>query len=334
MRILGIETSCDDTAVAIIESNGRILSNVLSSQNEFYKDFGGIVPEIASRKHAELIGYVIVEAIKLANVKLNGINLISVTKGPGLVGSLLVGIEAAKALSFSFDKPLIGVNHLEGHIYSLFLEGSPLFLKENIFPILILIVSGGHTELILMKGHTEYKVIGRTRDDAAGEALDKFARHLGFDYPGGPVIEKIAKEGNPYAYKFPSLAFKGSPYEFSFSGLKTAGVYFIDKNPEMIKNHLKDVAASFEYTLMNILKNRTLRAAYNMNVRGIGVVGGVSANLRLRSLFQEESKIPVYFPAKNLSTDNAAMIALAGLKHFEKGEISDLKLDAISRLTL
>lgn len=334
MRILGIETSCDDTAVAIIESNGKILSNVLSSQNEFYKDFGGIVPEIASRKHAELIGYVIVEAIKLANVKLNDIDLISVTKGPGLVGSLLVGIEAAKALSFSFDKPLIGVNHLEGHIYSLFLEGSPLFSKENIFPILILIVSGGHTELILMKGHTEYEVIGRTRDDAAGEALDKFARHLGFDYPGGPVIEKIAKEGNPYAYKFPSLVFKGSPYEFSFSGLKTAGVYFIDKNPEIIKNHLKDVAASFEHTLMNILKNRTLRAAYNMNVRGIGVAGGVSANLRLRSLFQKESKIPVYFPAKNLSTDNAAMIALAGLKHFEKGEISDLKLDAISRLAL
>ncbi len=334
MRILGIETSCDDTAVAVIKSNGKILSNVLSSQNEFYKDFGGIVPEIASRKHAELIGYVIVEAMKLSDVKLKDIDLISVTKGPGLVGSLLVGIEAAKALSFSFDKPLIGVNHLEGHVYSLFLEGSPLFLKENVFPLLILIVSGGHTELIFMKEHTEYKVIGKTRDDAAGEALDKFARHLGFDYPGGPVIENIAKEGNPYAYKFPSLTFKGSPYEFSFSGLKTAGVYFIDKNPEVIKNNLKDVAASFEYTLMSILKNRTLRAAYNMNVRGIGVVGGVSANSRLRSLFQEESKIPVYFPAKHLSTDNAAMIALAGLKHFEKGETSDLKLDAISRLAL
>lgn len=334
MKILGIETSCDDTACSIIEENGKILSNVLSSQNEFHKDFGGIVPEIASRKHSELIGYVIIEALKIASIDLKDINLISVTKGPGLVGSLLVGIEAAKALSFALDIPLIGINHIEGHIYSLFLENSPLYNQKNIFPILILIVSGGHTELVLMEDDNKYKVIGKTRDDAAGEAIDKFARHLGYDYPGGPIIEKIGREGNPKAFKFPTLSFKGSPYEFSFSGLKTAGVYFIDKNPKIVKENLKDVAASFEYTLAKILTERTIKAAQDFKVKGIGVVGGVSANTRLREMFKSKSKIPVFFPSKELSTDNAAMIALAGFKHYEKGERSNLSLDAFSRLEL
>ncbi len=334
MITLGIETSCDDTAAALIENEGKILSNVLTSQNEFHKDFGGIVPEIASRKHAELIGYLLIEALKIAEINLNSIDLISVTKGPGLVGSLLIGIETAKSLSFALNKPLIGVNHLEGHIYSLFLEGSPLYKKENPFPLLILIVSGGHTELIIMKDHLSFEVIGKTRDDAAGEAIDKFARHLGYDYPGGPVIEKIGFSGDPSAFKFPTLSFKGSPYEFSFSGLKTSGVYFIDKNPEVIKNELNNVVASFEYALAKILVDRTLRASSDYKVKGIGVVGGVSANTRLREMFNNKSSVPVFFPPKRFSTDNAAMIALAGLKHFNRGEQHSLRLDAYSRLEI
>ncbi|MGC8690273.1 tRNA (adenosine(37)-N6)-threonylcarbamoyltransferase complex transferase subunit TsaD [Caldisericum sp.] len=335
MITLGIETSCDDTAVSLIENDGKILSNVLTSQEVFHKDFGGIVPEIASRKHAELIGYTIKEALKLANTSLNDIDLISVTKGPGLIGSLLVGVEAAKSLSFALDKPLIGVNHLEGHIYSLFLEGAPLYQKNDVFPLLVLIVSGGHTELVFMEDFLRYKVLGRTRDDAAGEAIDKFARFLGYGYPGGPIIEKLGLEGDPNKYEFPNLTFKGSPYEFSFSGLKTAGIYFIQNHPDVVENDLPSLAASFENALVRILVERTLRAATDFKVKGIGVVGGVSANKRLRETFVKMSPIDVYFPQKALSTDNAAMIALTGyLRYTMKGEISDLKLDAISRLEL
>lgn len=332
MTILGIETSCDDTAASVIDENGVILSNVLSSQEVFHKDFGGIVPEIASRKHSELIGYTIVEALKLSNKELNDIDLISVTKGPGLVGSLLIGLEAAKALSFACDKPLIGVNHLEGHIYSLFLDNSLLRVDNCNFPLLLLIVSGGHTELVLMNGHLDYKLLGQTRDDAAGEALDKFARFLGYGYPGGPIIEELGAEGDPNAFKFPGLSFKGSPYEFSFSGLKTAGIYFAEKHRNEIENRLADVAASFENALVDILVKRTLKAAADFNVKGIGVVGGVSANTRLRGTLKSKSQVPVYFPPKVLSTDNAAMIALAGLMHFERGEKDDLSLDVSSRL--
>ncbi|MGB9694485.1 MAG: tRNA (adenosine(37)-N6)-threonylcarbamoyltransferase complex transferase subunit TsaD [Caldisericaceae bacterium] len=334
MIVLGIETSCDDTAASIVEEKGLILSNVLSSQDSFHKDFGGIVPEIASRKHSELIGYTIVEALKLANKDLNSIDLISVTKGPGLVGSLLVGLEAAKALSFALDKPLIGVNHLEGHIYSLFLDNSELPLNNDVFPLLILIVSGGHTELILMKEHLHYEMIGETRDDAAGEALDKFARFLGYAYPGGPIIEKLGASGDPKAFKFPGLSFKGSPYEFSFSGLKTAGIYFAEEHKKEIETRIADVAASFETALVEILVKRTLKAANDFKVKGIGVVGGVSANTRLRETLKARSSVPVYFPPKALSTDNAAMIALAGLTHFKKGEKDNLSLDVFSRLEL
>lgn len=334
MKILGIETSCDDTAAAVIDESGRVLSNVLSSQNDFHRDYGGIVPEIASRKHAELIGYVIEEALKLSNTTLKEIDLVSVTKGPGLVGSLLIGIEAAKALSFALEKPLVGVNHLEGHIYSLFLEGAPLFLKKDPFPLLVLIVSGGHTQLVMVDKHSKYRVLGKTRDDAAGEAIDKFARHLGYDYPGGPIIEKLGREGDFQFVKFPSLTFKGSPYEFSFSGLKTAGIYYIDKNPDIVKTNLADVVASFEYALVNILVERTLGAAYDLNAKSIGVVGGVSANSRLRETFSARSKLPVYFPPKNLSTDNASMIALAGVYRFATGCSDNLQLDAYSRLEL
>jgi len=335
MITLGIETSCDDTAVAVVENNGKILSNVLTSQEVFHKDFGGIVPEIASRKHAELIGYAIVEALKLANKSLNDLDLISVTKGPGLVGSLLVGLEAAKSLSFALDKPLIGVNHLEGHIYSLFLEGAPLYNRSDVFPLLILIVSGGHTELVLMDNFLSYKVLGRTRDDAAGEAIDKFARFLGYGYPGGPIIERLGLTGDPNKYQFPQLSFKGSPYEFSFSGIKTASIYFIQNHPDVVEHDLASLCASFENAIAKILVDRTLRAAKDFNVKGIGVVGGVSANKRLRETFASVSPIEVYFPTKALSTDNASMIALTGFLHYTlKNEVSDLTLDAISRLEL
>ncbi len=333
MDILGIETSCDDTAASVINEKGEVLSNILSSQTQFFKDYGGIVPEIASRKHTELIGYVIEEALKTARTTLDNINLIAVTYGPGLVGSLLVGVEAAKALSLAKKIPLIGVNHLEGHIYSLFINNKPLSLKHTEFPLLILIVSGGHTELILMKKHLKYEVLGETRDDAAGEALDKFARALGFGYPGGPVIQKLGTSGNAHFYQFPRLSLK-SPYEFSFSGLKTAGVYYLEKHQKELETHLPDICASFEDALTDILVNRTLKAAKDLEVKGIGVVGGVSANRKLREKFKKSSKIPVYFPEKGFSMDNAAMIAVNGLMHFKNGEQSDLLLDAISRLHL
>ncbi len=333
MNILGIETSCDDTAAAVIDENGNVKSNILSSQTQFYKDYGGIVPEIASRKHAELIGYVIEEALKLAKIAIKEIDLISVTYGPGLVGSLLVGVEAAKSLSFAKGIPLIGVNHLEGHIYSLFLNGKPLNVKNPPFPMLFLIVSGGHTELVLVKEHLKYDVLGKTRDDAAGEALDKFARALGYDYPGGPVIQKLGEKGDPNFYKFPRLSLK-SPYEFSFSGLKTAGIYYIEKHKEELKVHLSDICASFEEALTNILVSRTIKAAKETKAKAIGVVGGVSANKRLRKKFKSTSHIPVYFPEKGFSTDNAAMIALAGFLRYRKGETSDLLLDAVSTLQL
>jgi N6-L-threonylcarbamoyladenine synthase len=334
MTILGIETSCDDTAASLINEEGIVLSNVLSSQEIFHKNFGGIVPEIASRKHSELIGYVITEALKIANKSLNDIDLIAVTKGPGLVGSLIVGVETAKALSFSLNKPLIGINHLEGHIYSLFLGNSKLNKIKNPFPLIILIVSGGHTELVLMESHLKYRVIGRTRDDAAGEAIDKFARFLGYGYPGGPIIEKLGINGNPEFHKFPGLSFKGSPYEFSFSGLKTAGIYFLEKNPDAAKNSLSDIAASFEKAVVDILIERTLRSAKDFEVKGIGVVGGVSANKRLRETLTLKSPVEVFLPEKIFSTDNAAMIALAGYKHFERGEKDSLLLDVYSRLEL
>jgi N6-L-threonylcarbamoyladenine synthase len=333
MNILGIETSCDDTAAAVINENGKVLSNVLSSQTQFYKDYGGIVPEIASRKHAELIGYVVEEALKLAKTNLNNIGLISVTYGPGLVGSLLVGVEAAKAISFARRIPLIGVNHLEGHIYSLFVNNNPLSLTKNEFPLLILIVSGGHTELVLMENYLQHEVLGETRDDAAGEALDKFARALGFDYPGGPIIQKLGERGDPSFVNFPRLSLK-SPYEFSFSGIKTAGIYYIEKHKKELDKHIPDICASFEEAIADILVHRTLKAASNFKVKGIGVVGGVSANKRLRKKFKNYSKIPVYFPARGLSTDNAAMIAISGLMHFKNGEQSSLLLDAVSRLHL
>ncbi len=311
-----------------------MLSNVLSSQDQFHKDFGGIVPEIASRKHAELIGYVIKEALELSHSKMKNIDAVSVTYGPGLVGSLLVGVEAAKAISFSLGIPLIGINHLEGHIYALFLEGSPLYHIKNPFPLLILIVSGGHTELILMKEHLTYELLGKTRDDAAGEALDKFARALGYNYPGGPVIEQLGEDGDPNFYHFPRPSFLGTPYEFSFSGLKTAGVYYIEKHRDQLKNHLNDVAASFEEAVTDALVQRTIRAARDFSVKGIGVVGGVSANKRLKKKFSEKSKIEVYFPSGSFSTDNAAMIAMAGLMHYKKGQRDNLLLDAVSRLKL
>jgi N6-L-threonylcarbamoyladenine synthase len=334
MIILGIETSCDDTAISLIDEKGKVLSNVLSSQEIFHRDFGGIVPEIASRKHSELIGYVITEALKIAGKSLEDIDLISVTKGPGLVGSLLVGVEAAKSLSFALNKPLIGINHLEGHIYSLFLDSSKLSRVKNPFPLIILIASGGHTELIIMEGHLKYRVIGKTRDDAAGEALDKFARFLGYGYPGGPIIEKLGTTGNPEFHKFPKLTFKGSPYEFSFSGLKTAGVYFLEKNPNITKNNLGDIAASFEKAVVDILVERTLRAARDYKVKGIGVVGGVSANKRLRDTLIKKSPVEVFLPEKIFSTDNAAMIALAGHIHFKRGDKDNLLLDIYSRLEI
>jgi N6-L-threonylcarbamoyladenine synthase len=334
MIILGIETSCDDTAISLVNEKGTVLSNVLSSQEVFHKNFGGIVPEIASRKHSELIGYAITETLKIAGKSLEDIDLISVTKGPGLVGSLIIGVETAKAISFALNKPLIGINHLEGHIYSLFL-GSPKLSKiKNPFPLIILIVSGGHTELVLMEDHLKYRVIGRTRDDAAGEAIDKFARFLGYGYPGGPIIEKLGINGNPEFHKFPHLTFKGSPYEFSFSGLKTAGIYFLEKNPATVKNNLNDIAASFEKTVVDILTERTIRAAVDYKVKGIGVVGGVSANKRLRETLTTEAPVKVFLPEKTFSTDNAAMIALAGYRHFERGEKDNLLLDVYSRLEI
>ncbi|MGD8554445.1 MAG: tRNA (adenosine(37)-N6)-threonylcarbamoyltransferase complex transferase subunit TsaD [Anaerolineales bacterium] len=333
-RILGIETSCDETAAAVVENGRRILSNVVASQSAIHAKYGGVFPEVASRIHIETIYPVITQALSKAHAGLQAIDAIAVTRGPGLAGSLVVGLNMAKGMALASGLPLLGVNHLEAHLYSIWLvEDQP----EPSFPLVALIVSGGHTELILMRGHLDYERLGGTLDDAAGEAFDKVARLLGLAYPGGPAIQEAAKGGDPEAFNFPR-AWLEETWDFSFSGLKTAVLREVREfQPDLEAGvdaplpglPIADLAASFQAAAVEVLVGKTLAAADSFSAREVLVAGGVSANQALRQAFQKQAKVTVRVPPLALCTDNAAMIAAAGHWRFLAGQRNALDIDAI-----
>lgn len=328
MFILGIDTSCDDTAASVVEDGRKILSNMVSSQNEIHEKYGGIVPEIASRKHIEMIWPVTKEALMKAGISLNDISAIAVCHGPGLIGSLLVGVCFAKSLAFSNNKPLVAVNHLEGHVFSSILEEP---VPE--FPFIALVVSGGHTSLYRIDGFGKYTELGRTVDDAAGEAFDKVAKLLGLGYPGGPFIDVLSQEGNSEAIYFPRAQLE-RVYDFSFSGLKTAVLTYLKKNQKFRK---EDVAASFESAVIDVLISKSIRAAKEERIDKIVLSGGVSANSALRVQLQDRAgkeNIKVYLPSPNLCTDNAAMIASAGFFHVQEENLAGFDLNPKAYLPL
>jgi len=328
--ILGIETSCDDTAASVIQEDGTILSNVLSSQNAFHSKYGGIVPEIASRKHLELISYVVKEACDLASLSLSRLDLLAVTYGPGLVGSLLIGVDYVKALQVALNKPFVGVNHLEGHLLSPFLENPSIE-----FPFLGVVVSGGHTVFLLVSDFGEYQKVAETIDDACGEALDKFGKMLSIPYPAGPLIEKIAKAGNPKAYPFTMPIIRDNFYGLSFSGFKTAASQLIKNIPmEQLTERTPDLAASYQDVLFRQLLRMIHRILDKHRVTCVAVSGGVSANRTMYEMFSSKIPLPVYFPSKLLSTDNAGMIAFAGWKKFLRKGADSLALPVLSRLDI
>ena len=331
--ILAIESSCDETSAAVVVNGREVLSNVIASQIDTHKKYGGVVPEVASRMHIEAISGVVEEALEEANVTLDKIDAIGVTYGPGLVGALLVGLQFAKGLSFATKKPLIGVNHIEGHICANYIQH-----KELKPPFVSLVVSGGHTFIVYVKDYGKYEVIGQTRDDAAGEAYDKVARALGLGYPGGPKIDKLAKEGNPKAIVFPKANFHEETLDFSFSGVKSAVLNYLNKcKMQNIEVNKADVAASFQYAVIDVLKENVLMTCKKRNVKTIAIAGGVASNSSLReTLIKEASKrgIEVLFPAPILCTDNAAMIGSAAYFNFVNGKISDLNLNAKPNLKL
>jgi N6-L-threonylcarbamoyladenine synthase len=329
-RILAIETSCDETSAAVVEDGTKILSNIIASQIDLHAQFGGVFPEVASRRHIEVIHPVVAQALEEAHMGLDDLDCIAVTQGPGLVGSLLVGMNMAKGLALGRNKPLLGINHIEGHIYSLWLtEAAP----EIEFPILTLVVSGGHTELYLMVEHGRYKHLGGTLDDAAGEAFDKVGRLMGLPFPGGPAIDKAAKSGNPQAFQFPR-AVMDDGFNFSFSGLKTAVLRQTQKynNPERMP--VNDLAASFQAAVVDALVTKTKRAAVAYGVTAVHLAGGVSANSALRKTMKETLDIPVRYPPLILCTDNAAMIGAAAHWHFVNGRSHAYDLDVIPSLAL
>ena len=338
-RILAIETSCDETAAAVVADGTTILSNVIASQAARHAKYGGVFPEVASRMHVEVIYAVVQQALTDAHLSLGDIDAIGVTRGPGLPGSLVVGLNMAPGLALGRGLPLLGINHLEGHVYSLWLvENSP----EVKFPVLVLIVSGGHTELVLMTGHSQYQRLGGTLDDAAGEAFDKVARLLGLGYPGGPIIEQTAQTGNNAAFKFPRAWLEGT-WDFSFSGLKTAVLYEVRQQkpgrpldddgpaepPPPDPGLLPHLAASFQAAIVDVLVGKTVAAAKQFGVTEIFVAGGVSANQALKAEFQRRSPIPVRVPPLILCTDNAAMIAAAANFRYLAGQRDALDMDAM-----
>ena len=331
--ILAIESSCDETSAAVVVNGREVLSNIIASQIDTHKKYGGVVPEVASRMHIEAISGVVQEALDEANITFDKIDAIGVTYGPGLVGALLVGLQFAKGLALSIKKPLVGVNHIEGHICANYIQH-----KELKPPFVSLVVSGGHTFIVHVKNYGDYEVIGQTRDDAAGEAYDKVARALGLGYPGGPKIDKLAKEGDPKAIVFPKANFHEETLDFSFSGVKSAVLNYLNKcKMQNIEVNKADVAASFQYAVINVLKENVLLTCKKRNIKTIAIAGGVASNSSLREiLINEASKrgIEVLFPAPILCTDNAAMIGSAAYFKFINGEISDLNLNAKPNLKL
>jgi N6-L-threonylcarbamoyladenine synthase len=357
--ILGIDTSCDDTSASVVENGTKIISNIISNQTEIHKKYGGIVPELASRRHIEMIWPVVNEALKTVNVKLEDLSGVAVCHGPGLIGSLLVGCSFAKAICYSKQIPLLAVHHLEGHIFSSFLEE-----PKPSFPFIALIVSGGHTCLYRVDGFGKYMELGRTRDDAAGEAYDKVSKLLGFGYPGGPIIERLAKEGNPKAINFPR-AYMPESLDFSFSGVKTAVLNFLKKSVidqqsivisqktsdqcpmSNVQSHLSpvtchsslisDIAASFQASIIDVLVRKTEWAIKKERIKRVTLTGGVAANSELRKKVKEmgeERDVKIFIPSVSLCTDNAAMVAAAGYHHLMAGNIADLDLNPMAYMPL
>lgn len=330
--ILGIESSCDETAAAVVKNGREVLSNIISSQIVIHRKFGGVVPEIASRKHIENIMPVIDEALTQAGVSLEQIDAVAVTYGPGLVGALLVGLSAAKSLAWAADKPLIGVNHLEGHVFANFLTD-----QELEPPFMALVVSGGHTALLKVTGYNSFELLGQTRDDAAGEAFDKIARVMGLLYPGGPEIEKLALNGNPHAIEFP-IAKLDAPYEFSFSGLKSAVINYLHNQQQAGREvNRADIAASFQHAVVDALVRKAERAMKDTGYKKIVLAGGVSANKTLQNTLAEAMQnmgTELVHPTSILCTDNAVMIACRGYFMYQAGMRSPLDLNAVPSLSL
>ena len=331
--VLAIESSCDETAAAVVKNGRYVLSNVISSQIDIHKIYGGVVPEIAGRKHIENIDWVIEKALDDANMSFDDIDVIGVTYGPGLVGTLLVGLSEAKAIAYATKKPLVGVHHIKGHI-------AANYIQDVNFepPYVALVVSGGHTNIIYANDYTEYEILGKTRDDAAGEAYDKVARALGMPYPGGPEIDKAAKLGNPENIEFPRALLKDESYDFSFSGLKSAVLNYLNKNRmqgnEINKN---DVAAAFQESVADVLVTKTIRAAKEKGVKKVAVAGGVAANSYLRQKLREEcdkNGFSLNIPDPILCTDNAAMIGSAAFFEYKNGKQDELDLNAVPYLKL
>ncbi len=333
MLILGIESSCDETAAAVVRDGREILSSVIASQIDLHRPWGGVVPELASREHLEKINPIVKEALSSADIELGALNAIAVTKGPGLIGSLLVGVCYAKSLAYALGIPFVGVNHIEGHVYSVAFENPPVE-----YPAMALIVSGGHTNIFHIPQEGSYKVVSRTRDDAAGEAFDKVAKLLGLGYPGGPVIEKLAATGDPEKVRFTTAKISDGRPDLSFSGLKTAVSRYVRENSidpvavgEEPGQAIIDLIASFQAAVVRALVGTLEKLAAELRPKTLIVAGGVACNLSLQKAAASAGKrlgIPVYFPSKHLSTDNAAMIAAAGFSHFRNGEFADLRMTA------
>ena len=333
VTILAIESSCDETAAAVVVDGREVKSNIIYSQIDLHTLYGGVVPEIASRKHVEKINQVIESAIEEAKITWDEIDAIAVTYGPGLVGALLVGVSAAKAIAYAKGKRLIGVNHIEGHIMANFIENPEL--KP---PFMCMVASGGHSHLVCVKDYNEFEIVGRTRDDAAGEAFDKVARAIGLGYPGGPKVDKLAKEGNPHAIEFPRAYMEDAPYDFSFSGLKSAVLNYLNGcEMKHIEINKADVAASFQQAVIDVIVDNSVRAAKDYGCDKLALAGGVASNSSLRLAMKtrcESEKLGFYHPSPIFCTDNAAMIGVAGYYEYINGTSHTLKLNAVPNLKI